>query len=133
VAEVESEPPTMIDQSAVSAAERAVASRKATLASQWTSLRTRLRDGVTEPATLGAAALVGGIAGWRSAAPQATVEVKCNCADKPRASLLGSGLRTLAIATLQAVASVASEEFVRSSMEQTSREGAVDFDGTNGS
>ncbi len=116
----------MIDQRAVIAAEKAVAARKATLASQWVSLRTRLRDGVTAPATLGTAALVGGIIGWRSAAPQKGVEVKCNCVEKPRASLLSSGFRTLAIATLQAAAAVASEEFLRSTMEQPSRDSDVD-------
>lgn len=122
----------MINQRSVSAAERAVVARKAMLASQLTSLRTRLRDGVTQPATLGAAALVGGIVGWRSAAPARTVEVKCNC-PQPRQSLIGGGLRTLAMATLQAVASVASEELVRNAMEPTSRDAAVNPEAANGS
>ncbi len=112
----------MIDQRAVIAAEKAVAARKAVLASQWVSMRTRLRDAITAPATLGTAALVGGIIGWRSSAPKKAVEVKCNCAPNPRASLLSGGLRTLAIATLQAAAAVASEEFLRSTMEQASRD-----------
>lgn len=116
----------MIDQRAVRAAEQSVAARKATLAAQWLTLRTRMRDGVTEPATLGAVAFVGGIIGWRSAAPAKIVEVKCKCAEKPRPSLLDSGMRALAIATLQAAASIASEEFLRSTMGQAARDEGAD-------
>ena len=108
----------MIDQRAVRAAENSVAARKAVLAAQWLALRTRVRDGMTQPATLGAVALVGGIMGWRSAASEKIVEVECKCPERPRPSLLGGGMRTLAIATLQAAASIASEEFLRSTMEQ---------------
>jgi hypothetical protein len=109
---------TMIDQRAVRAAEHSVAARKAVLAGQWSALRTRMRDGMTRPATLGAVALVGGIMGWRSAASEKIVEVECKCPERPRPSLLGAGMRTLSIATLQAAASIASEEFLRSTMEQ---------------
>jgi hypothetical protein len=112
----------MIDQRAVRAAEQSVAARKAVLAAQWLALRTRVRDGMTQPATLGAVALVGGIMGWRSAGSEKTVDVKCKCPERPRPSLLGGGIRTLAIATLQAAASIASEEFLRSTMEQTARD-----------
>jgi hypothetical protein len=108
----------MIDQRAARAAEHSVAARKALLAAQWSALRTRVRDGMTQPATLGAAALVGGIMGWRSAGSEKIVEVECKCPERPRPSLLGAGMRTLAIATLQAAASIASEEFLRSTMEQ---------------
>ena len=108
----------MIDQRAVRAAEHSVAARKAVLAAQWLALRTRIRDGVTQPATLGAVALVGGIMGWRSAASEKVVDVECNCPERPRPSLLGGGMRTLAIAALQAAASIASEEFLRSTMQQ---------------
>ena len=116
----------MIDQRAVRAAEHSVAARKAVLAAQWLALRTRMRDGMTQPATLGAAALVGGIMGWRSAAPEKIVEVECKCPERPRPSLLGGGMRTLAIATLQAAASIASEEFLRSTMEQAARDEGAD-------
>jgi hypothetical protein len=111
----------MIDQRAVRAAEQSVAARKASITAQWSALRMRVRDGVTQPATLGAAALVGGIIGWRSAAPEKSVEVKCECPEKPRASLLGGGMRALAIAALQAAASIASEEFLRSVSERADR------------
>jgi hypothetical protein len=117
----------MIDQRAVRAAENSVAARKAVLAAQWLALRTRVRDGMTQPATLGAVALVGGIMGWRSAASEKIVEVECKCPERPRPSLLGAGMRTLAIATLQAAASIASEEFLRSTMEQ-----AAGDEGTEG-
>ncbi len=116
----------MIDQRAVRAAEHSVAARKAVLAAQWSALRTRVRDGMTQPATLGAVALVGGIIGWRSAGPEKTVGVECKCPERSRPSLLGGGMRTLAIATLQAAASIASEEFLRSTMEQAARDEGAD-------
>ena len=117
---------TMIDQRAVRAAEHSVAARKAVLAEQWAALRTRMRDGLTQPATLGAVALVGGIMGWRSGGPEKIVEVEYRCPERPRPSLLGGGMRTLAIATLQAAASIASEEFLRSTMEQAARDEGAD-------
>jgi hypothetical protein len=117
----------MIDLRAVRAAEQSVAARKATLAAQWLALRARTRDAVTRPATLGVVALAGGILGWRSAASEEIVEVECKCPEQPRPSLLRGGMRTLAIATLQAAASIASEEFLRSTWAQTRRdEGAHD-------
>ena len=116
----------MIDQRAVRAAEHSVAARKAVLAAQWLALRTRVRDGMTQPATLGAVALVGGIMGWRSAGSEKIVDVECKCPERPRPSLLGGGMRTLAIATLQAAASIASEEFLRSTMEQAARDEVAD-------
>jgi hypothetical protein len=81
---------------------------------------------VTQPATLGAVAFVGGVIGWRSAAPEKIVEVECKCPEKPRPSLLGGGMRALAIATLQAAASIASEEFLRSTMAQAARDDGID-------
>jgi len=116
----------MIDRRAVRLAEQSVAARKATLAAQWLALRARMRDAVTEPATLGAVALAGGVIGWRSAASAKIVEVECKCPAKPRASLLGGGVRTLAIATLQAAASIASEEFLRSTLVQAGRDRGAD-------
>ena len=116
----------MIDQRAVQAAQRSVAARKATLAAQWLALQVRMRDAATQPATLGAVALAGGIIGWRSAAPEKVVEVECKCPEKPHFSLLRGGMRTLAIATLQAAASIASEEFLRSTLAQTARDGGAD-------
>ena len=116
----------MINQRAVRAAEHSVAARKAILAAQWSALRTRMRDGMTQPATLGTVALVGGIIGWRSGGPAKIVEVECKCPETPRPSLLGGGMRTLAIATLQAAASIASEEFLRSTMEQAARDEGAD-------
>ncbi len=116
----------MIDQRAVRAAEKSVAARKAVLAAQWLALRTQVREGVTQPSTLGAVALVGGIMGWRSAGPEKIGEVECKCPERPRPSLLGGGIRTLAIATLQAAASIASEEFLRSTMEQAARDQGAD-------
>jgi hypothetical protein len=109
----------MIDQRAVHAAEQSVAARKATLAAQWLTLRARMRDGATEPAALGAVALVGGIIGWRAGAPERIVEVDCKCPETPRPSLIGGAMRALVLATLQAVASIASEEFLRSTMEHS--------------
>ena len=120
----------MIDQRAVRAAEQSVAARKAVLAAQWLALRTRMRDGMTQPATLGAVALVGGIMGWRSAGSEKIVAVECKCPEKPRPSLLGGGMRTLAIATLQAAASLASEEFLRSTMGQRGGHGEADGAGS---
>lgn len=116
----------MIDRRVVRVAERSVAARKATLAAQWLALRARMRDAVTEPATLGAVAIAGGIIGWRSAASAKIVEVECKCPANPRASLLGGGVRTLAIATLQAAASIASEEFLRSTLAQAGRDQGAD-------
>jgi hypothetical protein len=109
---------SMIDLRAVRAAEQSVAARKATLAAQWLALRIRIRDAVTRPATLGAVALAAGIIGWRSAASGKVVEVECKCPETPRPSLLRGGMRTLAIATLQAAASIASEEFLRGTLAQ---------------
>ena len=108
----------MIDVRAVRIAEQSVAARKATIEAQWLALRARMRDAVTEPATLGAVALAGGIIGWRSAASERIVEVECKCPEQPRPSLLRGGMRTLVIATLQAAASIASEEFLRSTLAQ---------------
>ena len=112
----------MIDLRAVRVAEQTVAARKATLAAQWLALQARMRDAVTEPATLGAVALAGGIIGWRSAASEKIVEVECKCPERPRPSLLRGGMRTLAIAALQAAASIASEEFLRSTLAQAGRD-----------
>ena len=116
----------MIDQRAVQAAQRSVAARKATLAAQWLALQAQMRDVATQPATLGAVALAGGIIGWRSAAPEKVIEVECKCPEKPRPSLLRGGMRTLAMATLQAVASIASEEFLRSTLAQAARHAGGD-------
>jgi hypothetical protein len=116
----------MIDQRAVQAAQRSVAARKATLAVQWLALQARMRDAATQPVTLGAVALAGGIIGWRSGAPEKLVEVECKCPERPRPSLLRGGIRTLAIATLQAAASIASEEFLRSTLAQAARDDGAD-------
>ena len=111
----------MIDQRAVRAAQQSVAARKATLAAQWRALRAWIGDAATQPATLGAVALAGGIIGWRSAAPP-RAEVECKCPAPPRPSLLRGGMRTLAIATLQAAASLASEGFLRSTLAPSARD-----------
>ena len=121
----------MIDQRAVRAAEHSVAARKAVLAAQWSALQTRMRDGMTQPATLGAVALVGGIIGWRSGGSEKIIEMECKCPERPRPSLLGAGMRTLAIATLQAAASIASEEFLRSTMEQAAGDEGADGAGSD--
>ncbi|HWZ73695.1 MAG TPA: hypothetical protein VN326_19740 [Casimicrobiaceae bacterium] len=81
---------------------------------------------MTEPTTLGAAALAGGIIGWRSAASEKIVVVACKCPEQPRSSLLRGGMRTLAIATLRAAASIASEEFLRSTFAQAGRDEGPD-------
>jgi hypothetical protein len=117
---------SMIDQRAVQAVQQSIAARKATLAAQWLALQARMRDVATQPATLGGAALAGGIIGWRSAAPEKVVEVECKCPEKPRLSLLRGGMRTLAIATLQAAASIASEEFLRSTLAQAAGDDGAD-------
>jgi hypothetical protein len=116
----------MIDQGAVQAAQQSVAARKATLAAQWLALQAQMRDVATQPTTLGAVALAGGIIGWRSAAPEKVIEVECKCPEKPRPSLLRGAMRTLAIATLQAAASIASEEFLRSTLAQAARDDSGD-------
>ena len=116
----------MIDQRAVQAAQQSVAARKATLAAQWLVLRARVRDAATQPATLGAVALAGGIIGWRSATSEKIVEVECRCPEQPRRSLLRGAMRALAIATLQAAASIASEEFLRSTLAQAARDKGAD-------
>ena len=67
----------MIDQRAVQAAQQVVAARKAKLAEQWLALQTQMRDAATQPATLGAVALAGGIIGWRSAAPLRQIPAHC--------------------------------------------------------
>jgi hypothetical protein len=126
VAKLNGEITSMIDQRAVQAAQQVVAARKAKLAEQWLALQAQMRDAATQPATLGAVALAGGIIGWRSAAPEKVVEVECKCPEKPRPSLLGAGMRTLAIATLQAAASIASEEFLRSTLAQAARDDGAD-------
>ena len=64
----------MIDRRTVQASQQSVAARKATLAAQWLALQARIRDVATQPATLGAVALAGGIVGWRSAAPDRSIE-----------------------------------------------------------
>ena len=113
----------MIDQRAVRAAEQSVAARKLAVAAQWSSLRARLRDSITDPAALGTVALVGGILGWRSAAKGKPIDVECKCPPNPRPSILGGGIRALAVAALQAVATVASEEFLRSTTEHAASDG----------
>jgi hypothetical protein len=115
---------SMIDQRAVRAAEQSVAARKAALGTQWRGLQSRMRDAVTQPATLGAVAFVGGIIGWRSGAPAKIVEVECKCPERARPSLLSGGVRALAIATLQAAASIASEELLRSTLERAASDDA---------
>ena len=119
----------MIDQRGVRAAEQAVVARKATIAAQWSTLRTRMHDGLTQPSTIGAMALVGGIIGWRSAVPRKTVEVNCECPEPPRPSIISGGMRALAIATLQAVAAIASEEFLRSVPAQRHEEAGAEESG----
>ncbi|OLE17671.1 MAG: hypothetical protein AUG50_08055 [Betaproteobacteria bacterium 13_1_20CM_3_63_8] len=126
MAKLNGEITSMIDRRTVQAAQQLVAARKATLAAQWLALQARIRDVATQPATLGAVALAGGIVGWHSAAPEKVIEVECKCPEKPRPSVLGAGMRTLAIATLQAAASIASEEFLRSTLAQAARDGGAD-------
>jgi hypothetical protein len=126
VAKLKGKITSMIDQRAVQAAQQSVAARKAALAGQWLALQARMRDAATQPAMLGAVALAGGVIGWCSGAREKVVEVECKCPEKPCPSLLRGGMRTLAIATLQAAASIASEEFLRSTLAQAARGDGAD-------
>ena len=106
----------LIDQRPLRAAESAVSARKALLAQQWTAARSRIRDKLVNPLTLLTVAAAGGVLGWRGAAPRAASEEAktCECPQNP--SPASGLLKSLAIAGLQAVATIASEEFVRSRM-----------------
>jgi hypothetical protein len=115
----------LIDQRAVRTAEDAVTMRKARLGAQWAAARAQARDKVTHPTTLVSVALVGGILGWRSAAPKAEAQDSAPQADerKHEPGLLGGTLRTFLVAGLQVLASVATEEFLRT-MSARSEEAA---------
>jgi hypothetical protein len=108
----------LIDERTSRAAESAVSARKAALARQWAAMQSRLGDKIVEPSTLLTVAAVGGILGWRSGPPSAAAaETKtCECPPTRKPSLLVGAFRSLAVAGLQVVASIASEEFVRTTM-----------------
>jgi hypothetical protein len=108
----------LIDERTSHAAESAVSARKATLARQWAAMQSRLGDKMVEPSTLLTVAAVGGILGWRSGASKAAAtETKtCECPARVKPSLLAGAFRSLAVAGLQVVASIASEEFVRTTV-----------------
>lgn len=108
----------LIDERTSRAAESAVSARKAVLARQWAAMQSRLGDKIVEPSTLLTVAAVGGILGWRGGALKAAAaETKtCECPPRVKPSLLMGALRSLAVAGLQVVASIASEEFVRTTM-----------------
>jgi hypothetical protein len=108
----------LIDERTSRAAESAVSARKALLARQWGAMQSQLGDKMVEPSTLLTVAAVGGILGWRGGAPKAAAaETKtCECAPAHKPSLLVGAFKSLAIAGLQVVASIASEEFVRTTM-----------------
>lgn len=114
----------LIDERPLHAAESAVSARKALLAAQWAAARTRLGDKVVEPSTLLTAAAIGGILGWRGAARKTVSEAAttCECPPPKQPSLVLGLFRPLVIAGLQAVASIASEEFIRSTI---ARDGAA--------
>ena len=107
----------LIDQRPLLAAESAVGARKALLAQQWAVARSRVGDKLVNPLTLLTVAAAGGVLGWRGAAPRAASEEAKDCECPPQKLSPVSGLlRSLAIAGLQAVATIASEEVVRSTM-----------------
>ncbi len=112
----------LIDERTIRAAESAVSARKALLVQQWGTMRTRIGDKLVQPSTLLTVAAVGGIFGWRRGAPKTAVEPTptCECPPAQKPSLLAGALGSLAVAGLQVVASIASEEFVRSAMARAS-------------
>ena len=108
----------LIDERTIRAAEDAVSARKAQLGRQWTAMQSRLGDTMVQPSTLLTVAAVGGILGWRSGAPKpAALEAKtCECPPPRKPSLLVGAFKSLVVAELQVIASIASEEFVRTTM-----------------
>jgi hypothetical protein len=108
----------LIDERPLHTAESAVSARKALLAQQWAAARSRLGDNLVEPSTLLTAAAIGGILGWRGAAPKAVSEKAKTCEYPPpkQPSLVLGLFRSVTIAGLQVVASIASEEFIRSTI-----------------
>ena len=108
----------LIDEHAVRAAEHAVSARKAELSRQWRATRTNLGDKLVEPATLVSAALVGGYFGWRAGARKEETSVRCECPPQKTSSLLSGACRSIAIAGLQVIASIATEEFMRGTVSR---------------
>ena len=106
----------LIDERAVRAAEHAVSARKAELSRQWLTTHTNVGDKLVEPATLVSAALVGGFFGWRAGARREEVSVRCECPAQKTRSLFSGACR--AIAGLQVIASIATEEFLRSTVSR---------------
>ena len=123
----------LIEERAIRAAEDAVSARKAQFGRQWTAMQSRLGDTMVQPSTLLTVAAVGGILGWRSGAPKAAaVEAKtCECPPRHKPSLLVGTFKSLVVAGLQVIASIASEEFVRTTIAraestESATAGAVD-------
>ena len=108
----------LIDERAVRAAEHAVSARKAELSRQWLTTHTNVGDKLVEPATLVSAALVGGFFGWRAGARREEVSVRCECPAQKTPSLFSGACRSIAIAGLQVIASIATEEFLRSTVSR---------------
>jgi hypothetical protein len=108
----------LIEERTIRAAEDAVSARKAQLGRQWAAMRSRLGDTMVQPATLLTVAAVGGVLGWRGGAPKAAaVEAKtCECSPPDKPSLLMGAFKSLVVAELQVIASIASEEFVRTTI-----------------
>ena len=129
----------MISDHAVRAAEHAIATRKAAIASQWRVLQTRSIEAATRPTTLGTLALAGAIVGWRAGArdiKEAPSKVaRCACADKAAAAEDGgtSVIKSAMVGLLRGLAAMATEEFVRGfvpSENETAVPPQQDLDGT---
>ncbi|SRR6266567_194982 len=108
----------LIDERAVRAAEHAISVRKAELSRQWRAMRTNFSDRLVEPTTLVPAALAGGFFGWRAGARKEETRLRCKCPAQKTPSLLSGACRSIAIAGLQVIASIATEEFVRSTVSR---------------
>ena len=109
----------LTDDRAVRIAEQALSERKALLSRRWHALRAGFGNKLVEPATLVTAGLVGGVFGWRAGNRKQEAGIRCECpAQETKPSLLSGALRSVAIAGLQVIASIATEELVRSTVSR---------------
>lgn len=115
----------LTDERAVRLVEQALAGRKALLSRRWHALRAGFGDKLVEPVTLATAGLIGGIFGWRAGDRKDDARIRCECpAQETKPSLLSGALRSIAVAGLQVIASIATEEFVRSTVSRATDAGA---------
>jgi|SRR5579862_5486196 len=117
----------MTSERTVRNAEMAIAQRKLMIARQWSGLRERSVDAVARPTTLGALALAGAVAGWRSAGKNRNrAKNRVNGqARQPQgessSSILDGALRSVSVGMLRAFATMAIEEFLRGDSRKAAR------------